>query len=71
MEISNIITGILLLVIGGTYMCRGSIESGASWLMFGAMYLVMDSYVKKTYFRLVFCLLGMSGSAVFLAYLWL
>jgi len=94
MEISNIITGILLLVIGGTYMCRGGIESGASWLIFGAMYLVMDSYtvpVKvvrglygdvhavdnreslgfKIFLRMAFCLLGMAGSATFLAYIWL
>ena len=71
MEISNIVTGIVLLVIGGTYMYKGSIESGTSWLIFGSMYLVMDSYVKKTYLRAVFCLLGMVGSTTFLAYIWL
>ena len=44
MEISNMVTGVLLLAIGLTYMYRGDVESGASWLIFGAMYLVMDLY---------------------------
>ena len=44
MAISNMITGSLLLVIGGVYMFRGDIESSASWLIFGTMYLVMDQY---------------------------
>ena len=44
MAISNMVTGILLLGIGGTYMYRGNVESSASWIIFGVMYMVMDQY---------------------------
>ena len=44
MAISNMVTGVLLLVIGGTYMYRGSVECSASWIIFGIMYMVMDQY---------------------------
>ena len=44
LELLNLITGFLLVISGLFNLYRGQFEIAAGWIIFGAMYLVMDNY---------------------------
>jgi hypothetical protein len=77
-EIINSITGFILVIVGLIYWQQKNIESEASWFIFGAMYLVMDSYKINTdndilskvfsVIRIVFSVAGCIASFLFLLY---
>lgn len=79
LEIINSITGFILVIVGIIYSEQKNIESAASWFIFGAMYLAMDSYklntdndsLSKAFFiiKIIFSLAGCIAALLFLIYL--
>ncbi len=78
-EALNLITGLLLVASGCINMKQGAFEMGMSWIIFGAMYLIMDDYThnpnrtglfaKMTdVSRIAFSWVGFIGSIVLLVY---
>lgn len=81
-DLLNILTGFTLLVVGIIDIVGAQYIRVASWIIFGSMYLVMDSYGKRavggTFFeriasriRYIFGWVGLMGSVALSAYrLW-
>lgn len=79
LEHINMATGICLCIAGVVYMIQQDYTSALSWGIFGAMYLVMDSYqpcpraerTSSHVIREIFGVVGFVLSVVLLAYLFL
>ena len=78
-EFLNFLTGILLELSGALNIWQGNFEMGMSWIIFGAMYLVMGDYIQNERLntwlekltdasRQIFSCVGLFGSAVLLRY---
>ena len=46
-ELLNFLTGCVLVIVGIAELFEKRFESAGSWIVFGAMYLVMDDYIPK------------------------
>ena len=77
LEHLNAATGICLCIAGGIYFLQSDHTSALSWGIFGAMYLVMDSYkpcpkherTSSHLMREIFGVIGLVLSIVLLLYL--
>ncbi len=78
-EILNLLTGLLLVASGLINLFGSRFEMGMNWIIFGAMYLIMDDYLQNPNYhtplekitdlsRIIFSWVGFIGSIVLLAY---
>ena len=78
-ELLNFLTGCVLVIIGVIELFEKRYESAGSWIIFGAMYLVMDDYTPKEnpsgrvaiaidFGRKIFSWVGIAGSLAVLVY---
>ena len=79
LELLNLLTGFTLLVVGILDFFDQQYFRAASWIIFGSMYLVMDSYKENPvattrlqkitqYTRPIFGWVGLIGSILLLIY---
>ena len=79
LELLNLLTGLVLLLVGSIDLAAQQYVGAASWIIFGSMYLVMDNYSSDTvittplqkithYTRLIFSWVGLISSVLFLIY---
>lgn len=79
-ELLNFLTGCVLVLVGVVEFSEKRFESAGSWIIFGAMYLVMDDYMPKEnphgfvasaidLGRKVFSWVGLLGSMSVFAYI--
>jgi len=75
LETLNLITGFILVIIGGIYLVKVDIPAAANWIIFGSMYLVMDDYKNKVLFnmfsnkvKVIFAWIGLVVSILFLLF---
>ncbi|QQR82139.1 hypothetical protein IPJ70_02540 [Candidatus Campbellbacteria bacterium] len=78
-ELLNLITGLLLVVSGVLNLFQTNFEMGINWIVFGAMYLIMDDYMQnkntETFLekmtdagRIIFSWVGLLCSLFLIAY---
>ena len=78
-EFLNFLTGIFIEISGILNLGYGSFEMAMNWIIFGAMYLVMDDYLQNPRLdsvlekltdksRQIFSWVGLAGSIVLLGY---
>jgi hypothetical protein len=78
-EALNLITGLLLVISGLINLSTGNFEMGMNWIIFGAMYLIMDDYMQNPNYRtllekttdlsrIIFSWVGFIASIVLLFY---
>ncbi len=78
-ELLNFLTGALLVASGVLNLWQHDFVVGMNWIIFGAMYLVMDDYLQNEklstslekltdWSRKIFSWVGLAGSLILFAY---
>ena len=78
-ELLNFFTGLLVTGSGVLNLAHGHFEMGMSWIIFGAMYLVMGDYIQNEklntfseklldWGRRIFSWVGLTGALVLCVY---
>jgi len=79
LELLNLLTGFILVVVGTLNLYAKQYPTAASWIIFGSMYLVMDKYTSDPHTdtlldritqrtRVIFSWVGFIGSILLFIY---